>query len=64
MEAIIEVKPLENHHTWVHFADNFNATINLRPFITTGISTRLLDIDYFNQVKIDEFGGIAWNCLE
>jgi len=61
METIIDVKPLENYQIWVLFADNFNTTINIRPFITSGISTRLLDINYFNQVKVDEFGGIAWN---
>ena len=61
METIIDVKPLENYQIWVLFADNFDATIDLRPFITSGISTRLLDIDYFNQVRIDEFGGITWN---
>ena len=60
MEAIIDVKPLDNYVLWVLFADNFNATVSIRPFITAGISTKLLDIEYFNQVKIDEFGGIAW----
>ncbi len=61
METIIDVKPLENYQIWVLFADNFDATFDLRPFITSGISTKLLDIDYFNQVKIDEFGGITWD---
>jgi len=61
METIIEVKPLDNYRIWILFADNFNATINIRPFITTGISTKLLDYNYFNQVKIDEFGGIMWD---
>jgi len=60
MESIIEVRPLENYHIWIRFADNFDATIDIKPYITTGISAKLLDIDYFNQVKIDEFGGIAW----
>ncbi len=60
MEAIIDVKPLDNYVLWVLFADNFNATVSIKPFITSGISTKLLDIEYFNQVKIDEFGGIAW----
>lgn len=60
METIIEVKPLENHLIWVLFADNFSATIDIKPFITQGISTKLLDYDYFRQVKIDEFGGISW----
>lgn len=60
MESIIDVRPLENYNIWVRFADNFNATINIRPYITTGISIKLLDVDYFKRVKIDEFGGIAW----
>ena len=60
MESIIEVRPLENYHIWIRFADNFDATIDIKPYITTGISAKLLEVDYFNQVKIDEFGGIAW----
>jgi len=59
MESIIEVRPFANYTIWVRFADMFDATINIRPYITTGISTKLLDVDYFNQVKIDEFGGIT-----
>jgi hypothetical protein len=29
MESIVEVKPLDNYHIWVKFADNFSATINI-----------------------------------
>lgn len=61
METIIEVKPLKNYYIWVRFADNFCANININPFITTGISARLKDIEYFKKVKIDEFGGITWD---
>jgi len=60
MESIIEVRPLENYHIWIRFADNFDATIDVKPYITTGISTKLLEVEYFNQVEIDEFGGITW----
>jgi len=60
MESIIEVRPLENYHIWIRFADNFDATIDIKPYITTGISTKLLEVEYFNQVEIDEFGGITW----
>ena len=60
MERIIEVKPAENYTLWVKFEDNYNSFVNIRPFITTGISTKLLDYDYFKKVKVDEFGGIAW----
>ena len=61
METIIEVKPLDNYFIWILFADHFKAEVDIRPFITSGISTKLLDYDYFKQVKIDEFGGIAWD---
>ena len=52
MESIIEVRPLENYNIWIRFADNFDAIINIRPYITTGISTKLLDVDYFNQESL------------
>jgi len=34
--------------------------INIKPFISEGISAKLSDYNYFKQVKVDEFGGIAW----
>jgi Protein of unknown function (DUF2442) len=61
MERIIEVKPLDNCTVWVRFSDNYDAVVNLKPFISSGISTKLLDSKYFKQVKIDEFGGICWD---
>jgi hypothetical protein len=61
MENIIDVKPIDNYYLWVLFADKFEAKINIKPFITNGISQKLLDVNYFKQVKIDEFGGIAWD---
>ncbi|MEI6754890.1 MAG: DUF2442 domain-containing protein [Paludibacter sp.] len=60
METIIEVKPLENYNIWVRFSDNSDAIICIKPFISDGISSKLLDLSYFKQVKIDEFGGISW----
>ncbi len=60
MEKIIAVKPVENFSIWVKFSDNKDALINLRPFINEGISSKLLDKNYFDKVKIDEFGGIVW----
>ncbi|MBP8850542.1 MAG: DUF2442 domain-containing protein [Breznakibacter sp.] len=61
METVIDVKALDNYTVMVIFDDNFKATINIKPFITTGISSKLLDNAYFKQVKVDEFGGIAWD---
>jgi len=61
MEAIIDVKALDNFNIWIRFTDNTDAVINLKPFISEGISAKLLDTNYFKQVKIDEFGGITWD---
>ncbi len=60
MEKVIEVKPLDNYFIWILFADNFQAELNLQPYIGDGISSKLLDYTYFKQVKVDDFGGIAW----
>lgn len=59
MQTVIKVKPLDNHFIVVLFNDNFDATINIKPFIKAGISAKLSDLNYFKQVKIDEFGGIT-----
>lgn len=61
MDAIIEVKPLDNYKLWIRFADDSDVIVNLKPFISKGISAKLLDYDYFKQVRIDEFGGISWD---
>jgi hypothetical protein len=60
METIIDVIPLDNFNVWIRFSDNFDAIVNIKPYISTGISKKLMDDDFFKRVKIDEFGGIAW----
>ena len=60
MNTIIEVKPFDNYTVWIRFSDNSDAIVNIKPFISEGISAKLSDYNYFKQVKIDEFGGIAW----
>lgn len=60
METIIDVKPLDNFKVWIRFSDNFDAIVNIKPYISTGISKKLMDNDFFKRVKIDEFGGIVW----
>ena len=60
MEKVIEIMTLDNYKIRVLFADNFNAVISIKPFITTGISEKLLDPEFFKKVNIDDFGGIVW----
>lgn len=52
---------MEDYRIWIKFFDNFCASMNIRPFISTGISSKLLDYEYFKQVKTDDFGEVAWN---
>lgn len=61
METLIEIKTLDNYQIWLKFNDNFSGIIDIKPFITGGISTELNDIEYFKKAKIDDFGGIAWD---
>lgn len=58
---IVEVKPLENYTIWVSFSDQVSGIVNVKPFISKGISRKLLDEDFFKNVHIDEFGGICWD---
>jgi len=34
MEAVIEVKPLDNYVVWIRFSDNKDAILDLKPFIS------------------------------
>ena len=43
-----------------HFQDGESKTINFQLLIGKGVSAALLDKDYFNQVAIDNGGGIEW----
>ena len=62
METVTHVKPLKNYKIEVVFSDNFRAEIDVRPYIKPqGISQLLNDETFFQTVKIDEAGGIAWN---
>ena len=56
----IEVKPLDTYVVLIRFSDNKDAILDLKPFISEGISAKLLDCNYFKQVKIDNFGGLSW----
>jgi len=60
MEKVIAIKPMDNFTLWVKFADNKVAYIDIRPYIKSGVSAKLLEKSYFDKVKIDDFGGVAW----
>ncbi len=60
MDKVIAIKPMDNFTLWVKFADHKVAYIDIRPYIKSGVSVKLLEKSYFNKVKIDEFGGVVW----
>ncbi|MBS4029089.1 MAG: DUF2442 domain-containing protein [Ignavibacteriales bacterium] len=60
MIEVTEVQPLENYFVFLRFSDGTTKEINFRPFLAEGITRQLLDKKYFEQVSIDEGGGIYW----
>jgi hypothetical protein len=60
METIVEIKPLEDYYLWLRFEDSFSSIVNLELIIKSGVSLKLKDKEYFNNVKIDDIRGIAW----
>ena len=60
MNKVIEIKILGDYILLLQFHDGESKTINFQPLIGKGVSTALLDKDYFKQVAIDNGGGIEW----
>ena len=60
MNLIVKVIPRSNKIVAIHFSDGFTANLDVSPFIKGGISERLRDPSVFNDVHVDEFGGISW----
>jgi hypothetical protein len=42
------------------FSNKESKQINFLPLIGKGISAKLLDLEYFKQVSLEEGGGIQW----
>jgi hypothetical protein len=60
MNQVIAVSPNGDYKLSVTFSDGFIGELDVIPFIKGGISEKLRAPDFFNTVKIDEFGGIFW----
>ena len=58
MNKIISFKILENYHIWIHFQDGETKTIDFHPLLGKGLSSLLLDKEYFKKVSIDIVGGL------
>jgi hypothetical protein len=60
MDKVVSVKPLENYLLEIEFADGLRKVVNIRPFIGEGISAVIKNESYFQQVMLEDGGGIAW----
>ena len=60
MNKIISIKVLDGYLVWIQFKDGVSKTINFEPLIGKGISSELLNKDYFKTVSIDNGGGLEW----
>jgi hypothetical protein len=60
MNKIIELKLLGDFLLLLKFNDGESKNIDFRSLIGEGISSQLLDKEYFKQVAIDNGGGIEW----
>ena len=60
MSKIIEIKLLGDYLLLLKFSDGESKIIDFKPLIGEGISSQLLDKEYFKQVALDNGGGIEW----
>ena len=60
MNKIVELIYENNYELWMRFNDGASQTIDFKTLIGKGISSKLLDVDYFKLAKIDNGGGIEW----
>ena len=60
MNKIISFKVQDNYHICLQFQDGESKIVDFKPLIGKGISSVLLDKDYFNQASIDNGGGLEW----
>ena len=60
MNRVISVTPKSNMTIYVRFSDGFSAELDVKQFIRGGISEKLRDPAIFENVRVDDFGGISW----
>jgi hypothetical protein len=60
MHKITDIYNVGNFTLRLTFSDGETKTIDFKPLIGKGISTPLLDTACFDQVAIDNGGGLEW----
>ena len=59
MKNILEARPLDNSILHVIFDNGAAFDVDIKPFIKSGISSALKDMQYFKTVKVED-GYITW----
>ena len=60
MNKIVAFKIVEDFQIWLQFQDGEAKMVDFKPLIGKGISSLLLDKNYFHLVSIDIAGGLEW----
>lgn len=60
MNKIVAFKIGEDFQIWLQFQDGEAKMVDFKPLIGKGISSLLLDKNYFHLVSIDIAGGLEW----
>ena len=60
MEHVERIEVIGKYKIWVRFSDGEEKVVNVRPLIGEGFTKELLESENFNEVYIEEGGGIAW----
>lgn len=60
MNKVVELKYINQYQFWVKFEDGESKVIDFKNLIGQGMSSELLDIEYFKLASIDNGGGIEW----
>jgi hypothetical protein len=60
MNKILSINILDNYLIRMQFQDGETKTIDFKPLIGKGISSLLLDKEYFGKASIDIGGGLEW----
>ena len=60
MERITQVKVLDNYRLEISFNDGVKGVVSLSDRLFGSVFEPLKDPNFFAQVRVDEFGAIAW----
>ena len=58
---IISVRPMDDYHVFLEFADGMTRTLDVKPWIRGNWYGELANVEYFKKVRPHEFpGAIEW----